>query len=397
MQRWHSVAGREASPWGGLSRLCIVLLAAGWTRHAAAETTIADGFVHAKEVAGEIGCLPGSLAEEALAGAALTAMDQVGLDAQLAVVLTAGVLTCPSIFYAARKNDVHGIGYQRTDGDEVFDRDPGRALEGVAFLNDLPYWLDNPDELESAFLHEIGHRWLARVHADVQGEDVDLLGRQGGHWSYFLDSGGSPLEGNAWQDSEEPVAESPLFPTRYSALDLYLMGAYRADEVPPFRLLLPDDNAVDCTGTPLSPASPPQTCGPLALAGSWLPLTIDDVIAAEGPRIPAASDAPKQLSVAFLLLDPGGADFGVRQCEDLAETAEQLIDLFGEATAGRLSLVNAATGGVPCDELEFAPAPSAGCQIEPRSSGRSAGWLLLLGALVPVAHRSRTRRSRLPG
>lgn len=359
-----------------------------------AAATLADGFVYVPEIAGEVGCLPID-AGGPLTDVVTTALDEAGLDPDFAIVLTARALSCSSIYYSALANDVSGIGYGRSEPEEIFDLTPGRNLQGIAFLNDLPYWLEYPDEFRSAFLHEIGHRFLARVHAEVDGRDFDLTGRQGGHWSYFLDSDGSPVEGNEWTEGEDAVTATPEFPDHYSALDLYLMGALAPEEVPPFRLLDPSESAaLDCDGRPLTSASPPQTCEPLELSGTWVSLTVDDVIAAEGPRSPAPGDARTTFEVAFVLFDPGNADFERDTCETLRRASADLLEHFHDATDGRLELVNAATGGHSCDDLPWARPPSSGCQLNPApTSGRWAtrGQLVWLAALVaPLLLRRRS-------
>jgi len=386
-----------------------------------AEATLADGFVYVPGESGEVGCLS-PRADGPLPALVKEALAEVELDPHLAVVLTARPLACSSIYYTALANDVTGIGYQRSDASEVFDYDPETALEGVAFLNDLPYWFEYPEEFRSAFLHELGHRWLARVHALAGGVDVDLTGRQGGHWSYFLDSSGSPLEGNAWQgdggqasggqggagpDEADPTTDTPAFAERYSPLDLYLMGAYAADEVPPFRLLTPEPTqARDCNGAPVTRFSPPQTCEPLTLPGSWTALTVEDVIAAEGPRQPGSEQARTTFSVAFLLLDPGGVDFDSAACSNLGATARDLIEHFGAATDGRLALVNAVTPTIDCEELDYAVPASSGCQVAAsgrfgdargRPIGSLLGLLLGLAALSALRTRSKRRSTAQPG
>ena len=57
------------------------------------------------------------------------------------------------------------IGYGYFYDDELFDLSPGSALEGIAFLNDMTYWESNDEELTRSFLHELGHRWGARVQS----------------------------------------------------------------------------------------------------------------------------------------------------------------------------------------------------------------------------------------
>jgi hypothetical protein len=357
-----------------LPRLGLMLALGLAARHAAAEAPtvqLAPGFVYVPGESGEVGCLPPGTVETALQNVAESGLDAVSLDADFVVVLTAGVLTCPAIFYLPLENDVSGIGYAHEEPTELFDRAPDRRLAGVAFLNDLPYWQGEPDEFETAFLHEIGHRWLARVHANIEGNDVDLTGREGDHWSYFFDSGGSPLEGNLWLDGEggaPPTAHTPAFPKRYSPFDLYLMGAFEADEVPPSRLLVPSAHDLSgCDDLALGPATPPQTCAALEVPGTFVPVGIEDVIRAEGERSPSAAEAPSTFTVAFLLLDPGGKDFDSDQCESLTTWTQRLVQLFADATEGRLILENAASTERACGDLTFAEAPhTSGCQLSPR-------------------------------
>lgn len=366
---------------------------------------LADGFVYAGGESGEVGCLPAATVATPLLTATTRALDAAGLDPDFAVLLTAQVLTCPSIFYSSVENDIEGIGYQRERQPALFDDAPDRRLQGIAFLNDLPYWEDNPAEFELAFLHELGHRWLARVHATLADEEVALTGRDGDHWSYFLDTGGSPLEGNVWSDGDQDgtfVANTPAFPVRYSALDLYLMGAASADEVGPLRLFRPDvsanDAQLDCSGRPVAPASPPQACGPLTFSGAWQPLSIDDVIQAEGPRLPSVEEAPKRFSVAFVLLDPGDAGFDADGCQRVGAWAEHLTALFSDATDGRLTLENAALGGKSCAELELAKGRAAGggCALAPaRASAPRLPWGLLAAAgLLAFCRRPSRRRTQ---
>lgn len=379
------------------------LFAFAYAGVAAAQPELAKDFVYVPGKSGAVGCTAPGLVNEAVLSLTTEVLDDVGLDPDFAVILTADVLVCASIFYVPVKNDVRGIGYQRVSDPEIFDDAPGRRLQGIAFLNDLPYWLEEPEELETAFLHEIGHRWLARVHAQIDGEDIDLTGRDDEHWSYYLDNGASPLEGNAWSSDDPPIADSPPFPVRYSPLDLYLMGAYGADEVPAFRLLEPEaseqPNPLDCDNRPLSRSSPPQRCGALTVPGHWRPVTVDDVIAAEGPREPARSESPDAFTVAFLLLDPGGADFDVEHCEALSASAAHLVELFGEATDGRLRLENAISEGSSCEELPLEPTPGAGCGFTspgppPFGSARFRPWLVIMFGLFALA---RAGRRRFPG
>ncbi|HVZ30925.1 MAG TPA: hypothetical protein VG963_00780, partial [Polyangiaceae bacterium] len=126
----------------------------------------------------EAGCAPGSLENAALLDIVQRAERSLGLDATLAVVLATRPLSCKSLYYVPVANDIRGIGYAHIGGREIFDDSPSSALEGIAFLNDWPYWQAHADEFQSAFEHELAHRWSGRVYADWgTGASAALLGR----------------------------------------------------------------------------------------------------------------------------------------------------------------------------------------------------------------------------
>lgn len=307
----------------------------------------APSFVLAEGVEGpaNASCLPGALGEDLLAEAVQQVLDAAELDPQIAIVLTSAPLSCGSLFYLPIANDVRGIGYQHDVGREVFDDSPDSKLEGIAFLNDWPYWRERPDEFATAFLHEVGHRWGARVHAEIDGADSDeLLGRQLKHWSYFVETDGSPLEGNRFRELSEGHYEAStlLGTSAFSPLDLYLMGVLPAQEVEPFGLLRADISELrDCKDLLLNAASPPQFCEPLRLAAERVEIAIDDILAVEGPREPAPDITPRELDVAVLVL-ASSTDrlLQMHDCEQLSAALDQHIAAFAGATRGRIQLKN---------------------------------------------------------
>ncbi len=375
-----------------------------------AAPTIVERLVHVPSGDGELACLPPLVVAEPLLEATLAALEEVQLDPHFAVIVTAARLSCSSIYYVPVKNDVLGIGYQRSSESERFDDAPGKRLEGIVFLNDLPYWLESPEELKTAFLHEIGHRWLTRVHARVDDEDVPLTGRDDEHWSYFLDAGVSPLEGNLWSYDEVPTATAPRYPLRYSPLDLYLMGALEPEEVPPFRLLEPTAEAeelLDCDGRRLSRASVPQRCEPLAVPGTVRTITIDDLIEAEGPREPTAADALRSFSVAFLVIDDNRPVLSSESCANFRRLTGELTRVFSDATDSRLSLENEVSEGASCATLQeastspFDKSSARGCAISvPAGAGgspRIGSFLLGAGAFAFGLRRLRRAAWRASG
>jgi hypothetical protein len=346
------------------------------------------GFGLAAAGAAALACAPPNVARAALKDVVLGAESALGVDAQIAVVLTTHALDCGNIYYVPLANDVLGIGYRHGDPRDVFDDTPGQQLEGVAFLNDWPYWQARPDELESALNHEVGHRWGARVHARIAGvPSVALLGRAQDHWSYFLDSGGSPLEGNVWRATEPGrSSETPRYPTQFSALDRYLMGALPAAEVPAFELLVdPVSDAKDCTGHALGPASPPQTCGTLELTAEPVSVSIDDVIAVEGPRLPAAGAAPRQVGVLVLMLQSRDETWSAAECEVMARSMREGIGAFERASAGGVRLDN-----VLSDALSGVPSTALGDALRCDDISRAASDALPSHAVAPSAAAARS-------
>lgn len=341
-------------------------------------------------------CAPGVVARAMLQDLAETVAGSLGVDPALAVVLTTEPGSCSSIYYAALANDIRGIGYQHTDAREIFDDTPDSALEGVVFLNDWPYWRERPEELRSAFDHEVGHRWGARVHARLADADAGapaLLGREDQHWSYLLDTSGSPLEGNVWVSTSDGFeSRTPEYPTQFSPLDRYLMGAVGPSEVPPFLLLTEATfDADDCRGQPIGPESPPHTCGTVRAHANAVRVSIDDIIAVEGPREPGASSGATSMSVLAVVLETGGPALELETCTELSAAVTARLAEFETASSGHVRLENVLDVGDTCETIcapaKMAPATvTPTCAFRPRLPARG-GWPALLGIALALRRR----------
>jgi hypothetical protein len=345
-------------------------------------------------------CAPGLDGAGQLATTLSTLLPGLGLDPQLVVVLATRPLICGDIFYRALANDVRGIGYAHEATGELFDQTPNSRLEGMAFLNDFPYWQAHPAEFQNDFNHELAHRWGARVHARIDGADsTELLGRDRQHWSYFLESGGSPLEGNIWSDEGGGLyrADTPLGPGRFSDLDLYAMGVLPPSRVGAQQLLVPlaPGDASDCLGHALTATSPPQSCGPYETQATPVTFGIEDVIAAEGNRDPPAGATPVTVVIAVVVLATGTAPLDRATCQALTDAVPARIADFTTASGGLVSLFNAVAAGADCAAFTTpavaAPDTSGGCALA-SGDGTPAGLVLSLLALVF----SRIRRVRGP-
>lgn len=199
------------------------------------------------------------------------------------------------------KNEIHGI------GNDVFDSSGLAGSKGrlrsfvqMGALNRYPV---SPEEdilgtnsSLDVLAHEAGHRWLATFNfLDEGGQGSDaLLGRQRAHWSFCHNSLASLMEGNRFREDGGDRFTSVGATEQYSPLDLYGMGLIPAGDVPPFYY-------VDgCNDRERAPAVG------VVIQGRRVDVTIDQIIAAEGPREPAANRAPHSFKLAFVLVANGG-------------------------------------------------------------------------------------------
>ncbi|MDX1764109.1 MAG: CARDB domain-containing protein, partial [bacterium] len=201
-------------------------------------------------------------------------------------------------FYTAVKNDVQGIGMPLFDGSSLYGSD-GR-LQGtidMGNVSDPASQLRNPNQVLLTVAHELLHRWGVSVRFQEQGGTVSsaLLGQDGSHWSYLFDSGASVLYGHDWQDNGDGTFTAIAGETAYSPLDLYLMGFYDKSQVPPMLLIENPD---------INPDKTPEVG--VTIEGTARYVTIDDIIAVEGDRLPGAADSQKSFRTAFIFaIHPG--------------------------------------------------------------------------------------------
>jgi hypothetical protein len=171
-------------------------------------------------------------------------------------------------------------------------------------------------------------RLLFRKDALPQGA---LLGRGGLHWSFFLDSDASVMEGNDIADRGGGRFETGEIARRYSALDQYAMGLRAAAEVPPFFFVeAPDDfrpNRAYKASTGPEPG--------VSFTGVRRDLGIEDVLAALGPRAPTADEAPRLLRQAFILVADEKAPATGEQISAVGRIRARFGPWYREATGDR--------------------------------------------------------------
>lgn len=258
----------------------------------------------------------------------------------------------PLAYYLPIRNDVRGLGMRGADGrSEVYDnnRALGTAftLDGFLYLNSLRFYTDPRAVNYGRYLictQEFGHRFGAFVEAPAYPDAVlrasadgatfgdasvdagdgavlppalardSFLGRGNttstgavinrSHWSYFFNSGGSPMEGNNWEEISPGNFRTGRPAFRFSDFDLYLMGLIPRTMVRPGFLIADPQNVPRGIGR----SSPPEYYNrTVSIRGRRVDVTIDDLIRQNGPRVPAFPDAPRDMDVVWMLWAPVGA------------------------------------------------------------------------------------------
>ena len=220
-------------------------------------------------------------------------------------------------------NQIRGI------GDTVYDvsREFGSAgrLSSLAYMDDINKYPSDPAVRfagENSALgligHESGHRWLVLLRFNgPNGRSGAWLGRDEVHWSFFMDSDASFVEGNDIEDLGGCAFRTVAAVERYSALDQYAMGLRTEAEVPPVFYV---DSPTNVPGN-RDNASNPRVG--IAFNGTRRNVLIQDVVSAMGQRVPGPDQAPRLHRQAFI--------FVVSQGKAIDRTLVDRIDRFRRA------------------------------------------------------------------
>ncbi len=258
---------------------------------------------------------------------------------QLVFWTDTGVVTRDTFAYESTfSNSIKGLGSDTFD--DSSELGSGGQLSSVLVMDRITKYPADPTALvpgvgENTTLallgHETGHRWLATLRfRDATGASSDrLLGRDLVHWSFFLDSDASFMEGNDIQDQGGGSFRTVGADLRYSALDLYAMGLVDASEVPPFFF-------VDNPRASQTRESAPQSG--VTFQGTRHDVTIADVIAAVGPRDPSASSSPRLFRQAFVYIVSAGRSADQTSLDKLDRIRAAWEPYFASATGGRMSI-----------------------------------------------------------
>jgi hypothetical protein len=228
------------------------------------------------------------------------------------------------------RNDISGIGLE-TDLNDTAEWGSAGGLASVVYMDSIDQYLD-VDGFE-ILGHEVAHRWLARLRfRDATGALSNaLLGRAFVHWSFFMNSDASVMEGNQIADRGGGWFETVDITRGYSALDQYVMGMRLPGEVPPIFYVEGPDNFRPNRTFEFS-SSPEVGVG---FTGTRRDVRIEDVIAAMGPRVPDATQAPRLLRHAFILVADDVAPATDVRLAALARIRGRFGPFYAGATGGR--------------------------------------------------------------
>jgi len=271
-------------------------------------------------------------------------------------------------FYMPIFSEVKGIGASQFDFRDSFGKADAK-LRGLVSMNnwwncdwlgwsqddctDEEPWPTTFRSLHGVLGQEVGHEWGANLRYLNENEvrTRAWLGRDNSHWSYWMNTGGSPLEGNHWVDRGGGNFELEHVPyTKYSDLDLYAMGVMAPSEVQPSWYIKP----ANCTSDDCDEATPPET-GRLSITGERVDVTMDQVIAAMGERSPSFAEAPRFHRELFVFTRIKGQDDEATQfaMEKIGRIRRFWNEYFYEATRTRMRVISTVSGRDDYPRFEF--------------------------------------------
>lgn len=248
---------------------------------------------------------------------------------QIVLITDFDLLGAPfGAFYQYVKNEWGGLGLNKFDFTDNFGS-AGR-LQGFLHMNHVNSWPDSPQGF--SFLNVLGqeaeHEWGAYLRFLRNGSESDLtLGRSLGHWSFYLDTDGSVMEGNGWRDNGNGSFTTVRSFDNFSLLDHYVMGLRPAEEIAPIYFF-------DIPGVTLDQRSAFPQLG-VTVSATKRTLTIDDIIAVEGPREPSAATSPKVFRQGYVYLLRQGTTASQADLDKAERFRAAWPDYFSDRTDGR--------------------------------------------------------------
>ena len=245
------------------------------------------------------------------------------------------------IFYAGAYSTIgnsgaNGVSYRARYGSE-YDREPA-----LLHMNQLDYgWNESSPGSSSVSLHEFGHHWLYQLKIREGSENTHSLNPVSDHPAQYVHTPAafpvysandySTMGGSRFFiNSNGTFTSAPDGAFGYSWTDLYLMGLAGPAEVAPW-FYIRDSNPK--LGDAYDP--PPET----TVSGTKVDVSIQQVIDALGPRIPAMEQAQRKFTVYFILLTEPGRSPTDAEVAALDAHRKVFEENFRKATGGRGEVV----------------------------------------------------------
>lgn len=232
-------------------------------------------------------------------------------------------------FYMGAKNEIKGISKPVFDNANSYGSN-GR-LKGYIDFHSINDWELDPNQSQFfstlvTLSHEVMHAWGGGVHfEDESGHINDGLIGDGAHWNALYDSSGSVMYGHRWLSMGNNKYKALEPELAYSPLDLYLAGFYDSSEVPDF--ILHESNDTEKTDKRIN--------GEIITVTDSLNISIEQVISAEGIRVPSSQNSQKTFNAALILLTSDASHPTPKTLLGLNNLKNNFENTFSQMTGGR--------------------------------------------------------------
>lgn len=184
-------------------------------------------------------------------------------------------------------------------------------------------------------MHEFGHLWLYAFDIRENGANSRVLSPAGAHPAQYVDTraaftvydadDASTMGGGFFNDHGDGTFTSSKYSAYgYSWLDLYIMGLAAPSEVQPSFYI---------AGSSLGPAYFPPERG--TFRGTRKNITVDRVVEAMGPRVPAYPATQRRFRVLFVAVEDAGRPLSENDFAQLQLYRAAFIEKFAAATGNR--------------------------------------------------------------
>jgi len=191
----------------------------------------------------------------------------------------------------------------------------------------LTYWIPTRERARNGALFMTAAPVAMLVGAPVSEA---LLGRDSVHWSFFVDSDASVMEGNDIADLGGGSFRTVAAVRRFSPLDQYAMGLVAESDVPAFFYVESPVNV-----SPSVEADSAPRIG-VTFNGTRRDVLIQDIVAVMGRRVPGSSTSPRVHRQAFLFVRSRGGTVDPAQVAKIDRIRRTWESFFVDATDGRM-------------------------------------------------------------